>query len=146
MEAKQAAEMQIAAVHDVERARLESNVIQRQHVMRTPVSNVDEGRNTAAQIQQGMHFDGATRLLVGGPWTERKTEINRGRVQRVDRIAEFDAKRLIGIERSSDADQNLRQIGVHTPVTALVGICQSRTRNLAANAKVVEFAGNSTQA
>src|ERR1022692_1612659 len=86
------------------------------------------------------------RLLVRGPWTERKTEINRGRVQRVDRIAEFDAKRLIGIERSSDADQNLRQIGVHTPVTALVGICQSRTRNLAANAKVVEFAGNSTQA
>src|SRR5271165_643857 len=109
--------------------------------MHTPMGNVDEGGNTAAQIQQGMHLNGAARLLVWGPWTQRQTDIDSGRVQRVDGIAKFDAKRFIGIKGTRDADQNLRPIGVYPPITALVGVCQSRTRNLAANAKVIELAG-----
>src|ERR1022692_2635740 len=146
MEAKQTPEMQIAAVQDVECTWLESDMIQHQHIVHTSMGNVDEGRNTTAQIQQGMHFNGAARLLMGCPWTERKTNINRGRVQRVDGIAKLNTEWIISVERASDADQDLRQIGVHAPVPALVGVCQSRTRHLAANAKVIEFAGDRMQA
>src|SRR5271155_5276392 len=97
MEAKQTAEMQIAPVQDVECTWLENDMIQHQYIVHTSVGNVDEGRNTTAQIQQGMHFNGATRMLVGSPWTKRKTDINRGRVQRVHRIAKLHTEWIISI-------------------------------------------------
>lgn len=146
MEAKQTAEMQIAAVQDVECTWLESDMVQHQHIVHTSVGNVDEGRNATAKIQQGVHLNGAARLLMGCPGTERKTDIDCGRVQRVDGIAKLNTEWIISVERASDTDQDLRQIGIHTPVPVLVGVCQSRARHLAANAKMIELAGDRIQA
>lgn len=89
-----------------------------------------------------MHFHGATRSLKGSPRTQRKTDIHGGGIQSVDGIVEFDPERLMGVERASDADQNLSQIGIHAPVAVLVGIGQGGSRYLAAYPEVIELTGD----
>src|ERR1700732_4480297 len=100
MNAQETPETEVAAIHHVEGTGLESNLVQYEYVMRTAMGNVDEGGNAAAQIQERMHLDGATRALKGCPGTKRKTDINRRRIQRVDGVVKFDAKRFIRIQRA----------------------------------------------
>ena len=57
--AKEMPEAQIAAIHHVEGARFEGDPVQRQHVVRVTVGNVDMGGNAAAQIRKRMHLDRA---------------------------------------------------------------------------------------
>jgi hypothetical protein len=47
-------------------------------------------------------------------------------VERVDGIGEFEAERIAGVERPRDGDERLGEVGVHTPVAALIGVGQSR--------------------
>src|SRR5207302_4588910 len=107
MNAQQTFETEVAAIHHVKGAGLESDLVECEHIVRTAVGNVDEGGNAAAQVEERMHLHGAARALKGSPGTKRKADVNGRRIQGVDCIVEFDAKRFIGIERARDCDQHL---------------------------------------
>src|SRR4051812_31068800 len=62
-------EIQVAAVHDVERSRLGDQQVEGNEVVDLPVGDMDEARNRAAQIQQGVKLD---RRLRRTKWCPRK--------------------------------------------------------------------------
>src|SRR5450759_4720910 len=61
-------------------------------------------------------------------------------------LVQIDANRIVGIQRSCDGDQDLREICENPPIMALVGVGQRRARYLAAQPHVVELAGYRPQA
>ena len=66
--------------------------------MELAIADMDEGGNGAAQIQQRVQFHRRLGLTKRGPGKQRQTKVDRGRVQRVDRLAQFDTERLLGIQ------------------------------------------------
>ena len=54
---RQAFEIQIPAIHDIKRARLQHQMIKNVDIVHFPVADEDEGRNAAAHIKQGVEFD-----------------------------------------------------------------------------------------
>jgi hypothetical protein len=64
----------------------------------------------------------------------------------IETLIQIDADRIERIERASDCDQNLRKVGIDSPVASFVRIGQRRTRYLAAESHVVELAADRTEA
>jgi hypothetical protein len=56
------------------------------------------------------------------PRKDRETQVDGGRVERVDGVLEIDPERLAGIKPPGDADQALCKVAVDAPVPNGVGI------------------------
>ena len=78
--------------------------------------------------------------------TPKGTIDRRRRVQRIDRVLEIDAKCLVRIQRPSDGDQALREIGIHAPVAHGIGVGEGVARHGGAHAEVVELGALRAQA
>src|SRR5450756_2735697 len=61
------------------------------------------------------------------PGEQTQTQVNGGRVQRVCGCVEVHAEAFLCVEFTSLDHQPLRQLGIDTPVAALVGLSQSGT-------------------
>ena len=96
MHLEQPSKVQIAPVHDVERAWLQDQDVQHIDLVHLAVADVDEGWDTAAQVQQRMELDSGLGFAKRCPVEQAQTQIDGGRVQCVDRVLEFEpqAKRL----------------------------------------------------
>jgi len=97
----QARKVQIAAIHNVERARLVAEIVEDVHVVNLARRENDHGGKVAAQGQQGMQLDRGLVAAELGPREKRETQIDGGRVQGIGRLFEFDPKRFVGIDSSS---------------------------------------------
>jgi len=71
-EAVEALEIDVAAVHDVERPGLGQDLVENIHIVHLAVRNADERGDVAVQIQQGVHLDGALVLAELGPRKQRE--------------------------------------------------------------------------
>ncbi len=67
MQTMQACEIQIAAIHDVERASLPSELIKDVHVMDAAGRDNDDGGKVALEREQRMQFDGGLVLAERRP-------------------------------------------------------------------------------
>lgn len=65
--------------------------------MNLAVSNDHRRWNIAAQVQQCVHFDGALALAELGPWEQGQAQIDGRRIQRINRLLEFQAEVVVGI-------------------------------------------------
>src|SRR6266851_5432380 len=110
------------------------------------ITDVEESRNVAAQIQQGVQLDGRFGQAERGPRKYRQTEIDGGRVERIDRLPQFDAERFPHIQTPGDSDQALGEIRVDTPVAHGVGIGQRVASHRRTNSEVIELATLCVQA
>ena len=122
----QPTEIQVAPIHHIEGARLEGQHVQHIDLVGLAVGNMDERRDVAAQIQQGMQSD---RCLGGAkrrPWKQGQTQIDGRGIQRVDGIAQLDAEAVVAVQLARPFDQERGQLGPDTPVAPLVGIGQRR--------------------
>ncbi len=135
----QAIEIDVCSVHHVEGARLGKKLVQDLYVMHLPVTDGDKGRDIPAQIKQSVQYDRRLRTANQRPREHRQTQINRGRIQRMDGMIELDTKRFITVQRPSIANQCLREVGVNPPVTDGVWISQRATRDDATEAHVIEL-------
>ena len=113
--------------------------------MHFAVGNADKRGDIAVQVQQRVHLHRAFVLAKLRPRKQRETEVDGGRIQRVEAVVQIHAHRIFGMKRSGDADQVLREIGEDAPVVSLVGVGQCRARNPAAESHVVELAAHRTQ-
>ena len=125
MDTKQTCETQVPAIHYVKGTGLESDPVQRQHVVGTTVGDVDKRGNAAAQVKQRMHLDGASGTFIGSPRTQGEADVDGGGIERIDSAVEFCEQRILGIQRACYRDEHFGQIGIHAPVAALVRVCQS---------------------
>ena len=68
------------------------------------IRDVNEARDIAAQIEQGVQFDRCRARLVRRPGKQRQAQIDGGGVQRVDRFLQLDRQRPVAVEPPRNAD------------------------------------------
>ena len=139
-------EIDIAPIHNVDRARLREQQVERVNIVQLAVRNVDEARNIAAQVQQRVHLDRRLGRAEMCPRKDRQTKIDGRRVERIDRVGEVETQILVDIQPSRLGDQALGQLRVNAPVARLVGIGQRRAPHRIAEAHGIEFRGLHRQA
>ena len=92
--------------------------------MHFSIGNADKGGDVAVQVQQRVHLDGTFVLAELRPGEKGQAQVDGGRVQRVQTLIQIHADRIGGIQRSRDADQHLRELGVNAPVMRVIGVGQ----------------------
>ena len=86
--------------------------------------NVGKRGDVAVQIQQRVHLDCGFVLSEFGPGKQRETQVDGGRVQRVQALLQLHSDRIIYIKRSREADHRpdnlcLRESPYHLNYTSL---------------------------
>ena len=146
VEAMPAGEVEVAAIHDVERAGFPDELVEDIDVMHTARGDNDDGGKVALESQQGVEFDGGLVLPKRGPRKQRETQVNGGGVQRIGGGLEFKTERFIGVKRGGLPDEDVGEIGKDAPVAIFIGIGQSAAGGVLADAGVVEFRAEGRQA
>ncbi len=142
----QAAEIDVGAVQDIERARLQHEIVEDVHVVGFSFRDADKTRDIATQVYQCVQFDGTLALAKSRPGKQRKTKIDGGGIEGVCRLFQIDSEAFFDIQFPGDADQNLSEVGVDTPVSFLVCPGQSVPGNIPSDAGMVEFGLHGTEA
>jgi hypothetical protein len=146
MNDKQSLEIQVPAIEQVVRARLDVQQVQGVDLVSLAVADVNECGDGAAQVQQGVQFDSR---LVGAkrcPRINRQAQVYRRGIKGVDGCIQVDRHRVLGIQRARHGDQVLREVGVNLPRPSCIGVGQGVARNsLAAQPHVIQPLGLSTQ-
>lgn len=132
-------EIRVAAIHDVESACFHRNDVQNVDLVEFSVGDVDEARDIAPQIQQGMKSDGPLCCPEVCPGKNGQAQIDRRCIQGVNRVLKFHCQRFLLVEFPGDADQMMGKKGVDAPVPHLVRFRQGAAGNLAADAHVIEL-------
>jgi len=130
--------VQISSVQDVERTRLERENVEDSNIVRFPFCYIDKGRDGASQVEEGMEFDGPFPFSKKSPRKKRQAQIDRGRIEGVDRILKIQSDVLAAIERPRLGDEDVSEVGIDPPVTHLVGMGQVVAGDRAADAHVIE--------
>ena len=132
-------EVDVCLVHDVETARLQGELIEDGYLVNLAMRDHDEAGNIAAQIEQRMQFDCCFVLSKWCPGKQGKTQVDRGRIEGIDRLVESHAEAVAGIQPSSGPNESLSQICPDAPVSLFVGFGQGVSRDVAAQPCMVQF-------
>lgn len=146
MEEAQARKIDVATIHDIDRARFGHDQIQGVDIVQLAVGDVDEARYVAAKIKQRVHLHrrfGAAKMC---PREHRQAQVDGGRVQRIDAVVQVHSKVFAGVQGSRLSNQALGEIGMDAPVARLVGISQCGAPDRLTKAHVVELAALRRQA
>lgn len=146
MDHKQSLEIQVPAIEQVVRARLDVQQVQGVDLVGLAVADVNECGDGAAQVQQGVQFDSRLVRAKRCPRINRQAQVYRRGIEGVDGCIQVDRHRLFGVQRARHGDQVLRKVGVDLPRPGCIGVGQSVARNgLAAQTHVIQTLGLSTQ-
>ena len=80
----QAPQVDVAAIHDVEAAWLDRQIVQPDHVAVVGWRHGKERRQRSPQVERGVEPHGRVAARPVGPRTQRQTQIDQRRVHRVD--------------------------------------------------------------
>ena len=128
----------VAAIHHIEGSRFEEQVVEPVNICIAGSRDVDAGRDRASQIELGMHLDPSFGASKIGPWEETQREIDRGGIQSVNRVLQFQSKILSGVKDARLAHEPFGEIFPESPVPLLVGIGQGGLGNSLSKTKMVE--------
>ena len=142
----QAVEVDVAPIHDIERARLQCQLVEDRDVVHLSVGDVDKAGDVATQVQQRMQLDGSFALAKARPGKERETQIDGGRIERVGRLCQGHAEVVASIQLPGNVDEHLGEVGVDAPVSRFVGIGQCAAGDVPAKPNMVEFGSHDPQA
>lgn len=139
-------EIQVSPIHDIECSRLDRKKVEGLDLVEFAVGNVDEGRDIATQIQQGMQLYRSLGLSEVGPWEHGEAQIDGRCIQGVDCAVEFQREVVAEVKLPGNLDQRLCKVGINTPVADLVRVGQRIAGNGTANSHVVQLVLLGTQA
>ena len=142
----QTSEIDVSSIHDIERAGFEDQEVERVDIVQFSAGNVDKTRDVAAQIDQSVELDGGLAFAKSGPGKELQTEIDRCRIEGVNRLLEIDGQRFARIEFAGVGNEDGGDVGIDTPVSGVVGLGQSIAGNGTAEAHVIQFGLEGVQA
>ena len=141
MEAVEPLEVEVAAIHHVEGARLGNEHVEDVDIVQFAVGDVDEARDSAAQVEERVQFHRRFGFAKLGPWKQRQAQVDGGGIQGVDRLGEIHCKRLLSIQPACGADKGMGELGINAPVARLVGVGQGAAAHFATQPQVIEFGG-----
>ena len=140
----QAREVEVAAIHDVEGARLGQQQIEHVDVVQLAVGDVDKAGNRAPQVEQRVQLHGGLGRTER-PREHRQAQIDGRGIECVNGMVEFHAEAVLSIESARPGDQTLGELGVDAPVACFVCIGERGAAHRFAKAHVVELAGLSRE-
>ena len=146
VKAVEAGEIDIASIHGVEGARFHGDEIERLDIVHFSIGNVDEAGNVPAKIDQGMEFDGRFASPEFRPGKECETKIDGGGIEGVDGLIQLDGETIVSIEFASMGNEDVREVGIDSPVAILIGFGQRVACDGSSKAKVIEFGLDGIQA
>lgn len=95
---EQATEIQITAIHHIERTWLEGQHIRHVDIEGLAVRDMNEGRDVAAQIEQRMQLDRSLGGAERCPRKQRQTQVDSRGIQGVDGVVQVDAETVVAME------------------------------------------------
>lgn len=138
MKSKETSEIEITAVEDVKAAGLRNEIVQNPDIVRFSICDLDKRRDRASQIEKGMELDGAFALAEYSPRKKRQTQVDRGRIEGIDGVLQFESQLFAGIESPGLTDEDLGKVGIDAPIASFVGVGQSVPGDLPSKAHVIE--------
>jgi hypothetical protein len=139
------AEIEVAAVEDIETAGLGEEVIQNTDVVDFSFCYLDKRGDGAPQIEKRMELYGRFALPEHGPGEKRQTQVDGRGVEGIDGFLQLQAGIVVGIEISGLMNQNLGEVSIDAPVARFVGVGQSASGHAATESHVIELRRYSTQ-
>ncbi len=141
-----AAKIDIGPIHDIKGTGLQDQFLQDTDVVNFAAGDADKAGNAAAQIHKRMDFDGRLVASELSPGEKRKAQVDGCRIEGVGGMIQGNAKVFVGIKLACAPDKSLSKVGIDPPISVFVGFGQSRARNFAADACVIKFGSQSSQA
>ncbi len=142
----EAGEIHVAAIHDVERAGLENQLVEPKHVVLSGSSNEDTGGNRTPQIDLSVHLDSGLGLSEVCPRKKGERKIHSRRVQGINRVVDLQPQVFARVQRPGFAHERLGQILPKPPVALFVGIGESGFGNRLPEAQMVAGSRSRIQA
>ncbi len=146
IEACQTLEVEIAAIHHIEGTGLGNELIEDVDVVEFAIRDMQESRDIPAQIEQRVQLHRCLRRAKRRPRKERQAQIDGRGIERVDRVGQLHAERLVRIELAGHRNQPLGELGIDAPVAHGVGVGERIARDRRAQPHVVELLGLHPQA
>jgi hypothetical protein len=140
MHLKQASKLDVASVLDVECTSFQNQDIQNINLVHLAIADVEEGRNRASEVQQGVQHDGCLCFAKQRPVKQAQIHIDGVGIQCLDRFLEIEPQVLVYIKLESVPVQNCSQVVLDSTVARLVGIGQVRAVNAVAQSHGVKLA------
>jgi len=140
MKSKETAVINITAIKDIKATGLEDEFVQNPHIVCFSIGNMDKRRDGAPQIKKRMKLDGAFVFTEGGPGKKRQAQVDRGRVESIDGVFQFDSELLVDIKGTSLGDENPGEIGIDPPIASFIGMGQGIAGNAAPKTHVIKSA------
>jgi hypothetical protein len=135
----QTAEVDIASIENIQRPRLQDQLVEKGDVVDVARSDIDPARNIAAQVQERVELDRSFPFAELGPREKREAQIDGRRIEDVSGLFQSHSEVFVGVQFPGPADQNLGEVGIDAPISLLVGFGQGAAGDLAAEACVIEF-------
>src|SRR2546425_5316873 len=132
-------EVEVPAVHNVDGASLDQQVVEKGDIRAFSLSNLHNRRDQPAQIHLRVQFDGGIATAIVRPREHGETQIDDRGVERVHGISEVDGERFVHVEVARGPNEASREVGVDAPVAGLVRLGQRRPRDARADAHVIEL-------
>jgi len=139
-------EVQITAIHDVERSRLGNKDVKDIDVMEVSSSDFDERGDVASEVHEGVHFDSGLMLAERRPRKEGEAKIDGRGIQGVGGLLEFDAKVFIGVKGARLGNHDLAEVGINPPVPFFVCLGNGAPRYSTSDAEMIKFLPAGTEA
>lgn len=139
MTPKEPLKVQIYLIHDVEGTGFWQQLIKDVDVMHVAVVVVNKSRNNASMIEHRVELHGTLSRAICCPRIDRDAQIDRRGGQRVDRLFQIHAKRLVDVQVPSHGNQSLHKRCLDTPVAHLVRVRDSPAESPSAYLHVVEL-------
>ena len=143
----QACKIQLAPVHDVERARFKWQDVEHIDIAHLCITDVNETGDAATQVQQRVQLDRRLRRTKWRPIKQAQAQVDGGRIQSIDIAGDLHihAQWLVGIELVGASNQDCREVRPDAPVTPLVGIGKRGAAHRLTQTHRVELGGVGTQ-
>ncbi len=146
MKREESAEVQVTAIHHVKGTGFDGQQVQHVDVAQLAVADVNKGRNRTAQVQQRMHLHCRLGRAKRRPVEQTQTQVDGGRIQRVDRRVQRKPRGFFGIQVAGAHDQTHRQCMINAPVAQVQCVRERGAGGYAAQAHMKQFRRLGSQA
>lgn len=138
-EAMKSLEIDVGSIEDIKSSGFQGEIVEEIDVVHIPLGKSHKTRDSAAKIQERMQLHCRFVLAKACPGKERQAEVDRRRIEGIRCMVQVDTKTIVGIQLSRFPDEDVRHVGMNTPVAFLVGIGQRAARNRPPNPGVIQF-------
>jgi len=128
----------VGAIHHIEGSRFEDQIVEPVNIGLAGSRNVDAGRDRPPEIELSVHLHPGLGASEIGPWEETQREIDRGGIQSINRVLQFQSEIFACVENARLAHESLGEIFPESEVPLLVGIGQGGLGNSLWKTKMVE--------